>query len=113
MMAAGKAAENGANVLLLEKNDRLGVKLLITGKGRCNITNSEFTTKNLVEKFDKKGKFLFNALNKFSNKNIINFFERRNFKTKVERGNRVFPISNSAIDVLNILKDYLKENKVK
>jgi len=113
MMAAGKAAENGASVLLLEKNDRLGVKLLITGKGRCNITNSEFTTKNLVEKFDKKGKFLFNALNKFSNKDIINFFEERNLKTKVERGNRVFPVSDSAIDVLNILKDYLKENNVK
>jgi predicted Rossmann fold flavoprotein len=113
MMAAGRAAENGARVLLLEKNDRLGVKLVITGKGRCNITNDEFTTKNLVELFGKKGRFLFSALNKFGNKDIINFFESRGVATKVERGYRVFPVSDSSMDVLAVLKDYLSKHKVK
>ena len=112
MMAAGRAAENGAHVLLLEKNDRLGIKLVITGKGRCNITNAEFDTKNLVELFGKPGRFLFSALNKFGNKDIINFFESRGLATKVERGNRVFPVSDSSLDVLDILKNYLAEHKV-
>ena len=112
MMAAGRAAERGANVLLLEKNDRLGIKLVITGKGRCNITNAEINTKNLVDIFGKPGRFLFSALNNFGNQDIINFFESRGLATKVERGNRVFPVSDSSLDVLDILKNYLAEHKV-
>ena len=113
MMAAGRAAERGANVLLLEKNDRLGIKLVITGKGRCNITNAEISTKNLVDIFGKPGRFLFSALNNFGNQDIINFFESRGLATKVERGNRVFPVSDSSLDVLDILKNYLAKYKVK
>ena len=112
IMAAGQAASKGAKVLLLEKNNRLGIKLVITGKGRCNITNAEFDTKNLVEKFGKKGRFLFYALSTYTNKDIIDFFESRKLPTKVERGNRVFPVSDSSLDVLDILTDYLAKNKV-
>jgi len=112
MMAAGVAAERGAKVLLLEKNNRLGIKLVITGKGRCNITNNEFSTKNLVEKFGKPGRFLFSALGKFSNQDIIKFFNSRGLATKVERGNRVFPVTDSSLDVLAILKNYLAQAKV-
>ena len=113
MMAAGRAAEDGASVLLLEKNELLGIKLLATGKGRCNITNSEFDSKNLVDKFGKNGRWLMTALNKFSNQVAIDFFESRGLKTKVERGNRVFPVSDSAMDVLKVLEKYLQQNKVK
>lgn len=113
MMAAGVAAENGAKVLLLEKNDRLGIKLLITGKGRCNITNAQFDSKNLVDIFGKNGRFLFSALNKFGNQDIINFFENRGLNTKIERGNRVFPQGDSSLDVLAVLKNYLAEGHVK
>ena len=113
MMAAGVAAENGAKVLLLEKNDRLGIKLLITGKGRCNITNAQFDSKNLVDIFGKNGRFLFSALNKFGNQDIIDFFENRGLTTKIERGNRVFPQGDSSLDVLAVLKNYLTEGHVK
>ena len=113
MIAAGRAAANGASVLLLEKNELLGIKLLATGKGRCNITNNEFDIKNLVAKFGKNGRWLMTALNKFGNQDVIDFFESRGLKTKVERGNRVFPVSDSAMDVLKILENYLKQNKVK
>ncbi|OIO46843.1 MAG: hypothetical protein AUJ28_01730 [Parcubacteria group bacterium CG1_02_37_51] len=91
MMAAGRAAENGATVLLLEKNDKLGLKLSITGNGRCNITNAEFDIPILVNKYGNNGKFFFSAFNKFGPQEIINFFNDRNLLTKIERGNRVFP----------------------
>jgi len=113
MIAAGHAGELGASVILLEKNDRLGIKLLITGKGRCNITNAEEDLKKLVNAYGKNGKFLYPALNNFSNKDVVNFFESRGIKTDVERGNRVFPQSGNAKDVLDCLKQYLKEGGVK
>jgi len=113
MMSAGKSAENGADVILVEKNNRLGVKLLITGKGRCNITNAENNPRNLTEKFGVNGKFMFSALSRFSVEDVINFFESRGLKTKVERGARIFPDTDKSQDVLEVLKDYLIENKVK
>lgn len=112
MMAAGRAAENGAKVVLLEKNDRLGVKLLITGKGRCNITNSRDAVREMVNRFGKNGKFLFSGLSRFGVNEIIEFFSSRKLKTKEERGGRVFPVSDRSVDVLKVLKGYLKENKV-
>ena len=112
MMAAGRAAENNAKVLILEKSIRLGIKLTATGKGRCNITNAEFDTKNLVEKFGKQGRFLFSALSKFGNRDVINFFESRGLGTKVEKESRVFPESNSSLDVLTVLEEYLKQSHV-
>jgi len=112
LMSAGRAAEKGSRVLLLEKNDRLARKLIITGKGRCNITNAELSLNNLVDKFGKNGKFLYHSFNQFSNDAIIAFFEERNLLTKVERGNRAFPKSDLSLDVLDIIKDYLKKGKV-
>jgi len=112
MIAAGHAGETGSRVILLEKNTCLGVKLLITGKERCNITNAEEDLKKIIEAYGQNGKFLYSALNKFSNKDVVDFFESHGIETKVERGRRVFPVSDNANDVLNCLKKYLKDNNV-
>ena len=113
LMAAGKAAELGAKVAIIDKNKTLGRKLLITGKGRCNITQGELNDKEFIKKLDKKGQWLFSALAVFGPTEVINFFESRGLKTKVERGGRVFPESDRAQDVLDILLKYLREKKVK
>lgn len=113
MMAAGRAAELGAKVVLVEKNKKLGTKLLITGKGRCNITQAKYDKKEFIEKLGRNGKFLFSALTVFGPQEVTSFFEERNLKTKIERGGRVFPVSNKSLDVLNTLYGYLKKNKVK
>jgi len=112
MMCAGRAGELGSHVLLLEKNRYLGVKLLITGKGRCNITNKIDDLKEMTSKFGKNGKFLFSSFYKFGIEDTINFFESRGVKTKIERGNRVFPVSDQSKDVLNSLIGYLKKSQV-
>jgi predicted Rossmann fold flavoprotein len=112
MLAAGRAAELGANVVLLEKNRHLGVKLALTGKGRCNITNGEEDFKKLINIFGKNGKFLYAAFNKFSNFDTISFFEDHGVKTKIERGGRVMPFSDSAKDVVNCLIKYMNDNNV-
>jgi predicted flavoprotein YhiN len=113
MMAAVKASEKKSDVILVEKNDRLGVKLLITGKGRCNITNAETDTRTLVEHYGKNGKFLYSALNKFGTRDIINFFEKYGLNTKIERGNRVFPVSDKSSDVRDVFAKILKGRRVK
>lgn len=112
MLAAGRAAENGARVLLLEKNNQLGIKLLITGKGRCNITNAEPELKKFISQYGKNGKFLYTALNKFSPQETIKFFNNLDVATKTERGQRVFPVSDHAVAVLAALIKYLKKNQV-
>lgn len=111
MIAAGRAGELGAKVALLEKNDSLGRKLLITGKGRCNITQAEFNDAEFIKTLGKKGKFLFSSLAAFGPEEVIEFFQKRGLKTKIERGGRVFPVSNRARDVLAVLEKYLQENK--
>jgi len=113
MIAAGRAAEVGAKVVLIEKNKSQGTKLLITGKGRCNITQANFNEKDFIIKLGNKGKFLFSSLTALGPKDVVNFFEERGLKTKIERGGRVFPVSNKSLDVLNVLLDYLRKNKVK
>ncbi len=113
MIAAGKAAESGARVILLEKNNNPGTKLLITGKNRCNITNDIKDLKILISRYGKKGKFLFSCFYNFGASDAIIFFEHLGLKTKVERGNRVFPASDKSQDVLKALLRYLKINKVK
>lgn len=113
LMAAGRAAELGAKVAIIDKNKTLGRKLLITGKGRCNITQGELSDKEFIKKLDKKGQWLFSALAAFGPKEVINFFESRGLKTKIERGGRVFPESDKAQNVLDILLKYLRERKVK
>jgi len=112
MIAAGRAAELGAKVVLIEKNKRLGRKLVITGNGRCNITNAEFNLRKLVENYGQNGSFLFHSFSVFGPKEVINFFEKSGLKTKIERGKRVFPLSDRAEDVLRILIDYLRKNRV-
>lgn len=111
MMAAGRAGESGARVILLEKNKHLGTKLLITGKGRCNLTNKVDSEREMIEAFGKNGKFLFSALHKFGVDDVIDFFAERGVETKVERGNRVFPESGMSRDVLGALSAYLKKSK--
>jgi len=113
MMAAGRAAELGARVVLLEKNESLGKKLLITGKGRCNLTQAEFDLKKMVGQFGKNGKFLFSSLAAFGPEEVIKFFEDRKLPTKTERGGRVFPVSNKSHDALRVMEKYLGEKKVK
>jgi len=113
LMAAGRAAELGAKVAIVDKNKTLGRKLLITGKGRCNITQGELSDKEFIKKLDKKGQWFFSALAAFGPAAVINFFESRGLKTKIERGGRVFPESDQAQDVLDILLKYLREKKVK
>ncbi len=112
MMTAGRAGSLGKKVLLLEKNDELGKKLLITGGGRCNVTNAEQDLRTLLSKFKDSDKFLFSAFSQFSNKDTLDFFNSRGMETKVEANNRVFPITNKAESVWNVLLEYLKTNNV-
>ena len=112
MMAAGRAGELGARVGLLEKNQKLGKKLLLTGKGRCNITHAELNIRKFVKAFGKRGDFLFSPLSLFGVKETIEFFEKRGLKLKTERGQRIFPNSDKAQDVLNVLMHYLKQSNV-
>ncbi len=108
MMAAGAAAENGADVILFEKNKVVGKKLAITGKGRCNITNF-CDTDEFIAHLTANPRFMYSAINAFSCYDTVAFFEERGLPTKVERGNRVFPVSDKAADVVDTLYDYLTE----
>lgn len=112
MMAAGRAAELGAKVILIEKNESLGKKLLITGGGRCNLTNAEFDTRKFLEKFKGSGKFLFSAFSQFGVKETLDFFHKLGVKTKVENEKRVFPASDDARTIFDALLKYLKKHKV-
>ncbi len=112
IMAAGIAAQRGNEVVLLEKNERLGKKLLISGKGRCNITN-DTDVEGLIENTPGNGNFLYSAFYTFSNQDLINFFNELGVNTKVERGGRVFPTSDSSKDVMHALQTFLNKNNVK
>lgn len=106
MMAAGAAAESGADVTLIEKNARVGRKLAITGKGRCNITNY-CDNETFIAHLTANPRFMYSAINHFSCYDTVAFFEDRGLKTKVERGNRVFPESDKALDVVDTLYEYV------
>ena len=112
LMSASIAAKYGSKVLLLEKNDVMGKKLLLTGGGRCNLTNSDPNVRNFVSKFGKKGDFLFSPLSVFGTDDTVRFFEKLGIKTKTEPGFRVFPESDNALDVLGALTKFAKENGV-
>lgn len=112
MMAAGIAAERGAHVVLFEKNPAPGKKLLITGGGRCNVTNAETDTRKLLAKFKDDGKFLFSAFSKWGVKETLDFFHMRGMDTKVEKELRVFPVSDSAQSVLDVLVKNMKRHGV-
>lgn len=112
MMAAGRAAECGARVLLVEKNDSVGKKLRITGGGRCNLTNALPDRILFAEKFGKKGKLLLPALARFDTNATREFFHQRGLPTKIEAENRVFPLSDRADDVADVMKQYISHNDV-
>lgn len=112
VMAAGRAAEKGARVALIEKNDRIGRKLLMTGNGRCNITQAEFDDRNLVLKYGKNGKFLFSPLAFFGVRRVVDFFEKRKLKLKTEKTGKIFPANDKAEDVVEVLYEYLRDNGV-
>ncbi|MEK7148548.1 MAG: NAD(P)/FAD-dependent oxidoreductase [Patescibacteria group bacterium] len=113
MLAAITAAKGGAKVILVEKNKTLGKKLLITGGGRCNVTNATFDNRALAQKYGKKGKFLLSPFSKWSASDTINFFESRGMLTKTEAENRVFPQSNTAQSVWDVLVREIKNSGVK
>ncbi|NLY52674.1 MAG: NAD(P)/FAD-dependent oxidoreductase [Firmicutes bacterium] len=108
MMAAGTAAQTGCEVVLLEKNSILGKKLLITGKGRCNLTNA-CEIEEVIGRFGGGGKFLYSALHAFPPLAAWQFFTDRGLELVVERGRRVFPASGKAADVVKVLMDYLRQ----
>lgn len=112
MMSAGRAAELGARVLLLEKNNSLGKKLLLTGGGRCNVTNAEFNADIFLGKFGSAKKFLFSPLAQFGVQDTIDFFARWGVPTKVEAENRVFPVSDNSQSILNALIRYMEDGGV-
>lgn len=112
MMAAGRAAARGARVLLLEKNDTLGKKLLISGGGRCNVTNNQPDNRLFLEKFLESNKFLFSAFARWNVQSTLNFFHEHNMPTKVENELRVFPVSNSSKSVWDVLQKYMNDGNV-
>lgn len=108
LMAAVSAAQSGAEVVLLEKNNRLGKKLLITGKGRCNVTNTA-QLQDFVKNIPGNGKFLYSVFRKFFNWDVRSFFEELDVPLKEERGGRVFPVSDKAIDIVNAFEKILRK----
>ena len=111
MFAAITAAQQGQKVLLLERNDRLGKKLLITGKGRCNVTN-DCTEQEALQNVPRNGRFLYSAMAACPPAKVMRFFEERGCDLKTERGNRVFPVSDRSQSVLDCLQNELRRQKV-
>ncbi len=111
LMAAGRAAECGAKVILLERNGIVGKKLNITGKGRCNLTNTA-DLEGFIKAFGSTGKFLYGAFSRFSNNDMIDFLEKLGVPTKEERGGRVFPVSDCAEDVTNAIEKWCRKSGV-
>ena len=113
MMTAGRAGALGHSVLLLEKNKTLGKKLLITGGGRCNLTNNILDIRVLLAKYKDSGQFLFSAFSQFGVKETLQFFKDRGLEVKEEAEGKIFPISNKAQSVLDALIKYMKDGGVK
>lgn len=113
LMCAGKCAQNGFNVTVIEKMNRPGRKLLITGKGRCNVTNACFELDDLISNVPTNPRFLYSAFSHFMPYDTMAFFEDLGVKLKIERGNRVFPESDKASDIVDALVGYCKNGGVK
>ena len=112
MMAAFWASKQGARVAIIEKNEELGKKISITGKGRCNITQENLTLENLTESFGKKGKFLLSSFKKFNVAKTKKFFEDMDIELKIERGGRVFPKSDKAEEIIEKIRTNLTKNGI-
>ena len=110
-MAAGTAAELGANVTLIEKNAKVGRKIMITGKGRFNLTNN-CDVQTFINNVPVNGRFLYSAINNFTTADAMDFFEGLGLQLKTERGNRVFPMSDKAVDVVDTLYGFIKSRGV-
>ena len=111
MMAAITSAQNGNKVIILEKMERLGRKLLITGKGRCNITSSLYMSE-FIKNTPGNGTFLYSCFKNYTNNDIIEFLKQQGLEVKEERGNRIFPVTDKSIDVLECFKKKLKQLNV-
>ncbi|MEW6335161.1 MAG: NAD(P)/FAD-dependent oxidoreductase [Thermodesulfobacteriota bacterium] len=111
LMAAGRAAERGASVLLLEKTDGPGKKILISGKRRCNLTNARDLA-GFISMYGPNGRFLHSAFRRFFRDDLLAFLGRYGVKTKVERGGRIFPLSDDAADIVGALRRYLEDQHV-
>ena len=113
LMAAGTAAENGHNVVLVERNDKVARKVMITGKGRCNVTNNCTLINDLIQNVPTNGRFLYGAFSKFMPIDTMEFFEDMGVALKVERGNRVFPESDKAVEIVDALNTFSSDAGVK
>lgn len=111
MFAAINAKTINNRVIILESNDRLGKKLAITGKGRCNLTNSAYIG-DFITQINSNNEFMYGPFFTFTNENLIDFFETNGLKLKTERGDRVFPVSDSAFDVIDVLRKELNKKKI-
>lgn len=111
LMAAGRSGQRKAHVLLLEKMDNCGKKILVSGKTRCNLTNAA-ELKDFIAMYGANGRFLYNAFHHFFRPELLNFFAGYGVETKLERGGRIFPVSNDAHDVVQALEHYLTDNKI-
>ena len=111
LLAAGRAAQRGHEVHLFEKNNRLGKKILITGKGRCNVTNNG-DIDDFLDNIPGNPYFMYSSFYRFDNQALRDLLKELGLETKVERGNRVFPVSDRSQDVVNALEKYLRQNKV-
>ena len=112
LMAAYSASSLGAEVTVLERNPRPARKVMITGKGRCNVTNNT-DLNGLVNSVTGNGRFLYSAFSNFTAEDTMNFFEHQGVRLKTERGNRVFPESDKAVDIVDALVRAVKETGVK
>lgn len=113
LMAAGTAAQRGLSVTLIERNDKLARKVAITGKGRCNVTNNCPLLNELISNVPVNGRFLYGAFSRFGTDDSIDFFENLGVPLKIERGNRVFPVSDRALDIVDALNKFITVNGVK
>lgn len=112
LMAAGFAADNGAQVIIFEKMPRVGRKILITGKGRCNLANN-CNIDTFMQNVPVNNRFLYSAVNNFPPEEIIGFFEGLGLRTKTERGNRVYPLSDKAVDVVDTMRSFVRDRGCK
>ncbi len=108
LMAAGTASNEGVETIVLERNERPARKVMITGKGRCNVTNNCASLQELIQNVPRNGRFLYGAFSRFMPSDVMDFFESRGVELKTERGNRVFPVSDNAVDIVDALVSYAK-----
>jgi hypothetical protein len=113
MMAGLIASQNDKlKIAIIDRNKTFGRKLLLTGKGRCNITHNELDFKKMINNYNQGGKFLYSGFSQFGVKETLNFFKQHGLNLKVERGNRYFPSEGDSHDIVNFFETKLKENNV-